>query len=145
MLKVIPYLTFSGNCREALSFYKECLGGELMIQTVGESPMSKKLPAKMKNTILHASLSLGDFLIMASEMVDEKGLSRGNSVSLMLDCGSEEQLKHAYEKLSEGGEKTHPIELTFWGALFGDLRDKYGINWRLHYQKSPIETKPKIK
>ncbi len=53
------YLTFSGNCREAMRFYQECLGGELQIQTIGDSPMAAKMPKKMKNYILHATLTNG--------------------------------------------------------------------------------------
>ena len=71
---------------------------------------------------------------MASDMVGEKGLIKGNSVSLMLNCSNEKEIRNYYEKLSEGGEATHPLEKTFWGALFGDLVDKFGNHWLLHYQ-----------
>jgi PhnB protein len=60
---------------------------------------------------------------------------QGNSVSLMLDCSSEDEIKTVYKKLSKGGKATHPLETTFWGALFGDLTDKYGNNWLLHFDK----------
>jgi PhnB protein len=69
-------------------------------------------------------------------MVGDNGLVRGNSVSLMLNCSSEEEIKECYQKLSAGGQQTHPLELTFWGALFGNLTDKYGNHWLLHYQKN---------
>jgi PhnB protein len=134
-MQIYAYLTFSGNCREAMIFYKECLGGELTFQTIGESPFSSKMPKKMKNAILHSSLTNGDFMLMASDIVGEKGLSSGNSVSLMLACRSEEEAKECYEKLSKDGEQTHPMEQTFWGALLGDLIDKYGNQWLLLFQK----------
>src|ERR1043165_2897472 len=129
MASINSYLTFSGNCREAMNFYQECLGGELFFQTIGESPMAEKMPKKVKDYILHSSLTNGALVIMASDMVPDSGLVTGNAVSLMLNCGSEQEIKNCYARLSAGGEATHPLENTFWGALFGDLTDKFGNHW----------------
>ncbi len=128
-----PYLTFSGNCREAMTFYKKCLGGTLTFQTVGESPLAAKMPAQMKKAILHATLIKGPLTLMASDMVSENGLTNGNAVSIMLNCDSEKGIRSIYKKLSQDGKQNHPIELTFFGALLGGLTDKYGNNWLLHY------------
>ena len=136
MTQINSYLTFNGNCREAMTFYKTCLGGELTLQTIGESPLADKMPPKMKDCILHATLTNGTLLIMASDMVGEKGLIKGTAVSLMLNCSSEDEIRDYYTKLSLGGEATHPLEISFWGALFGDLTDKYGNQWLLHFDKS---------
>ena len=135
MTQINAYLTFNGNCREAMTFYKDCLGGELVLQTIGESPMAEKMPAKMKGFILHSSLTRGPLVVMATDCVPEQGLTKGNSVSLCLNCSSEEEIKTFYAKLAEGGKATHPLENTFWGALFGDLTDKYGNQWLLNYQQ----------
>jgi len=134
MSTVTSYLTFSGNCREAMNFYKRCLGGKLIFQTVGESDNSGKMPAKMKDCILHAELRNEKLLIMATDMVSEGGLIKGNSVSLMLNCHSEKEIRECYQKLSQGGEQTHPLKLTFRNAIFGGLTDKYGNRWMLNYQ-----------
>ena len=136
MSQIASYLTFAGNCREAMSFYQSCLGGELSFQTIGETPLAGNMPAEMKNRILHASLSKKNLVLMASDMVPDGGLIRGNAVSLSLECSSEEEIKSTYEKLSEGGKKDHPLENTFWGALFGDLTDKFGNHWLLHFESS---------
>jgi PhnB protein len=131
--KIKSYLTFNGNCREAMLFYKDCLGGELSFQTIGESPLADKMPAPMKNSILHASLTNGAVELLGSDMVGNNGIIKGNTVSLMLDCSSEEEIKSRYAKLAADGEATHPIAISFWGALFGDLTDKYGNHWLLHF------------
>ena len=136
MSQINSYLTFSGNCKEAMSFYQKCLGGELNFQTVGETPMAEQMPDQMKDRILHASLSRDKLILMASDMVPDNGLIRGNSISLSLNCSSEEEINSCYEKLSEGGKKDHPVEQTFWGALFGDLTDKFGNHWLLHFEKN---------
>jgi PhnB protein len=136
MTQINSYLTFNGNCSEAMSFYKDCLGGDLSFQKIGESPLADKMPAKMKNCILHATLTNGALVIIASDMVGEKGLIKGTAVSLMLNCSSEEEIRDFYASLSSGGEQTHPLEVSFWGALFGDLTDKYGNHWLLHFDKN---------
>lgn len=136
MTQINTYLTFSGNCRDAMTFYKECLGGELNFQTVGKSPLSEKMPKQMKDSILHCTLTKGALVLMGSDMVSEKGLVKGNSVSLSLNCSSEEEIKNFYAKLSEGGSADHPLEDTFWGALFGDLTDKFGNHWLLNFDKN---------
>lgn len=133
MTKLSPYLTFNGNCKEAMTFYKDCLGGELQLQAIADSPLSEKMPEEMKKNIVHATLIADNIRIMGSDMVWEKGLIKGNSVSLMLDCSSEEEIRDRYRKLSRGGEATHPLHISFWGALFGDLTDKYGNQWLLHF------------
>jgi PhnB protein len=136
MTQISSYLTFNGNCREAMTFYKKCLGGKLTLQTIGESPMADKMPPQMKECILHSALIKDDLVLMASDMIGEKGLIKGNSVSLMLNCSSEEEIRARYASLSKGGEATHPLEDSFWGALFGDLADKYGNHWLLHFDKN---------
>ena len=136
MTQINTYLTFSGNCRDAMTFYKECLGGELNFQTVGESPLSEKMPKQMKDSILHSTLTKGALVLMGSDMVSEKGLVKGNSVSLSLNCSSEEEIKNFYAKLSDGGRSDHPLEDSFWGALFGDLTDKFGNHWLLNFDKN---------
>jgi PhnB protein len=136
MTQINSYLTFNGNCREAMTFYQECLGGELFLQTIGESPMADQLPPQMKESILHATLTKGALIIMASDMVSEQGLTKGNNVSLMLNCSSEDEIRTFYQKLSDGGEARHPLENTFWGALFGGLTDKFGILWLLNFDKN---------
>lgn len=136
MTTIDSYLTFNGNCREAMNFYKDCLGGELTLQTIGESPLADKMPAQMKECILHASLVKESLVLMGSDMVGEKGLVKGNSVSLAINCSSEEEIQSFYEKLSAGGSKDHALEQSFWGATFGDLTDKYGNHWLLNFEKN---------
>jgi PhnB protein len=130
------YLTFNGNCREAMQFYKDCLGGELELQTVGQSPLAEHMPPQMQECILHATLTKKTAVLMGSDMVPQSGLTKGNSVSMSLTCNSEEEIRALYTKLAEGGHADHPIEISFWGALFGDLTDKYGNHWLLVYNRN---------
>lgn len=126
-----------------MNFYKDCLGGELSIQTIGESPISDKMPEQMKQSILHSTLIKGQLVLMGSDMVGDSGLIKGNALSMMLDCESEEEIKAIYSKLSEGGKAEHPLENSFFGAIFGDLTDKYGNHWLLHFAKPQKQNKLK--
>lgn len=118
-----------------MQFYQKCLGGELTFQTIVESPLSEGMPAEMKNCIVHATLKNINVVLMGSDMVYEKGLLKGNAVSLMLNCSSEKEIKQCYKQLSKGGQPTHPLQDTFWGAVFGGLTDKYENHWLLNYNR----------
>ena len=102
MRQINSYLHFNGNCREAMTFYKECLGGQLILQTVGESPMADKMPIEMKDLILHATLINGELVLLGSDMSPEN-LIKGNAVDLMLDCRSDDEIRTSFDKLSANG------------------------------------------
>jgi PhnB protein len=135
MARLNPYLTFNGNCREAMTFYKDCFGGKLDIQTVGESPMAGEMPPQMKNSVMHSQLESDKIVIMGSDLVPEK-LSQGNTLALMLDCVNEQEIRSLFEKLAVGGKVNQQVQNTFWGALYGELVDKFGVRWMLNYTKS---------
>ena len=135
MTHINAYLNFNGHTRDAMTFYKECLGGELVMQKVAESPMAAQMPSEMGNKILHSSLTSKGLVLMASDMLGN-GIVAGNNVMLCINCSSEEEIRNFYTTLSAGGEQTHPLEVSFWGALFGDLTDKFGNHWLLHFDKT---------
>jgi PhnB protein len=133
-MQISPYLTFSGNCREAMYFYQEVIGGELVLQTLGDSPFGNKMPCHLKLYIIQATLTRDKLVLVGTDMVTDRGLKKGNAVSLMLHCSSEEELRAAYTKLSRDGKATSPPEFTYSGALFGDLIDRFGNHWLLNYE-----------
>ena len=134
MAQLNPYLRFNDNkCREAMGFYKECLGGDLTFQTMGETPMAKDMPAETHSKIMHATLKNKDMELFAADMMRDKA-TVGDNVSLALNCHSEEEINGLFAKLSQNGEVFMPVEKTFWGALFGVVTDKYGIEWMLNCQ-----------
>jgi PhnB protein len=138
MKTMSPYITFKGNCREAMSFYRECLGGELLLQTVNESPLSEKLPAEMRKLIVHAVLSQEEFVLMGSDMLPDGGLVRGNAVSIVLGCTDEKEARSCYKRLSEGGRQTYPLTVNYWDTLLGCLVDRYGNSWLLNCSKEKM-------
>ncbi len=135
-MQVTPYLFFNGNCKEAATFYQQCLGGSLSLTTVGETTVSDQMPSDKKDMIMHSSLLReGVLLFMASDniMSDTK---EGSQIVLFINCTSESELNDVFSKLSEGGNVSHPVKKEFWGALFGQLTDQFGIAWMLSYDEN---------
>ena len=135
MAQLNPYLNFENNCSEAMNFYKDCLGGDLFLQTVGELPaMAEKMPPEMKNNILHSTLTSGDIVIMASDLNRETPVE-GNTVHLCINCKTENELNNFFSNLSRGGKITEPLSDMPWGAKYGALTDRYGKHWLFNFRK----------
>jgi len=134
MIGVKPYIAFNGNCEEAVNFYKECMGGEILyIGRYGDSPMKGKGP---DNAVMHCSLKIGDTVIMACDnMSDEHKITPGNNISLAVGSGDIAQAESIFDKMSADGNVTMPIQETFWAERFGMLTDKFGINWMFNVDK----------
>jgi PhnB protein len=136
MATLNPYLNFNGNCREAMTFYQACLGGKLSVQTFGESQMSEHVPAEMKNRVLHSSLTSGSLVLMASDTMGDVPTS-GNNNTLCVVGSAKGEIETLFAKLSAGGNVTHPLKEEFFGT-FGDLTDKFGMNWMFQYSPTPM-------
>ena len=123
------YLFFNGNCREAMNFYRNIFGGELQIQTFGEADNS--CPEAMKDNVMHCRLYGGDILLMASDNPGSEPLGTGK-VHLALGGSDEEKLREIFDGLSAGGKVGQPLEKQMWGDIYGDLRDKYDVQWMVN-------------
>lgn len=138
MIKLNPYIGFDGNCREAMTFYRDCFGGDLQVMTMGESPMASEMPAEAHAGVMHSCLEIGDRLaIMGTDMggcMEGTDTSKPEGrVSIAIDCTDEAELRRLAEQLAQGGETIQAVEEPFWGGLFGMVRDRYGITWLLTY------------
>lgn len=134
MKQLNPYIGFAGKCKEAMNFYKDCLGGELDFMTVGGSPIEAQCPAGMKDQILHSTLTNDKIVIMGTDMAGPGGITQGNNVAICLTCSSEEEINELFTKMSEGGKIHDPLKMQFFGALFGVLNDKFGTPWMMFYE-----------
>jgi PhnB protein len=133
MNSISAYIGFNGKCREAMTFYQECLGGQLELLEVAGSPMEQFWP-EGKDKIYHSALDINGLLIMGTDMTGPKH-TPGNNISMAIGCGSEEEINTLFAKLSEGGNVLDPLKQQFWGDIFGALEDKFGIRWMLNYAK----------
>ncbi len=125
------YLTFNGNCREAMNFYHACLGGNLEIMEFGNEVPNT--PESLQKNVMHACLSKEGILVMASDTFPENPVSFGNNFSISINCVSREEADLYFKNLSAEGVVTMPLQDTFWGAYFGMITDKFGVNWMFNY------------
>jgi PhnB protein len=136
MTTINPYIGFNGQCRQAMTFYQECLGGgELNFLPVEGSPIESQCPPAMKTHIMHSTLTKGEIVIMATDMVAPGGYVKGSTISISVNCSSEEQINDLYNKFGEGGTVIDPLGVKFWGGMFGVVNDKYGVTWMFNYNK----------
>ncbi len=124
---------FSGNAEEALNFYKDALNGEIKaISRYGEAPTDT--PDENSDKIMHAIFLFNDNEIMVSDSMQDKQATDSN-IHLSVDVPDEDQLQPVFDKLSEGGNITMPLQNTFWGARFGMFTDKFGVKWMFNHDK----------
>lgn len=138
-MKLITYLTFAGNCEEAMNFYKEALGAEILLfSRMGDSPM--EIAENLKGKIMHARMQIGENELYMSDTFDPSSISQGNNVSLSIQTDDTIQLEKLFNSLSAGGKVTMPLADAFWGARFGMFVDKFGINWMFNCElkKEPV-------
>lgn len=138
MANLQAYLTFNGNCREAMLFYKKCLGGKLTLQTIDTIEKSRTIPPSLKTAIVHACLKNKFFVLQGTDLVDES-LQKGNAVSLLLECDSKTEMMKYFKRLSYNGEKSLEPMLTSHGTLLASLTDQFGTRWLLNFQQEPSE------
>lgn len=118
-----------------MNFYHQCLGGELNLQKISESPMAAQMPSELGAHILHGILINDGIVLMGSDMRGNSLVS-GNTVGLCLNCNSDKEINDYFNNLSKGGQVVTPLHQTFWGATYGEITDKYGMNWMLSYSKN---------
>lgn len=136
MITLTPYLLLDGTCEEAMKFYQHCLGGELALTLVGNSPMKTMFPAAMHHKVLNARLVSANLILSASDWLrPQQTPVPGNTVCLYLNGGSAADLKALFDKLSEGADVTDPLKQEPFGT-YGALNDKFGIRWMFHADKS---------
>lgn len=125
------YLYFKGKAREAMEYYKNIFGGDLDLQTFADVPdaIPGGINDSNKDRIMHASLKGGDITLMASD--SDKASPEAAKIELSLMGSDESHLREIFEELSEGGKVNSPLKKEFWGDIFGNVTDKYGITWMI--------------
>jgi PhnB protein len=124
------YLTFNGNCEEAINYYQSILGGEIkMKSTFGEGPM--EVPDSHKDKIMHIEYVFDGCQLLASDGMGEAPCVMGTNFHVSVFLADKEKAKLTFVKLGEGGKTQMEFNKVFWGGSFGTLVDKFGIQWML--------------
>jgi PhnB protein len=129
-MKLIPYLNFAGNTEEALDFYQKVFEGTVSdLNRFGDMMPAE---ANYQDKIMHARLAFGDNMLMFSDGMPGQPVDHGNGIYLSIGLDNEAKARSIFDQLGEGGNITMPLEKQFWGALFGQVKDKYGISWMIN-------------
>ena len=128
--KLNPYITFRGNAREALEFYKDVFGGELNVNTFGDFGNDTGGDA---DKVMHGQLeSPSGFTLMAADNPPGQDYSAGNNYSVSLSGDDSDDLRGYWGKLSAGGTVMVPLEKQMWGDEFGMCADRFGVTWMVN-------------
>jgi PhnB protein len=131
-MQLNPYLFFNGQCEEAFKFYADCLGGQIeaMMSHAG-TPAEEHVPAEWRDKIMHARLTVGDQVLMASDAPPEHYQKpQGFSVSIGIKDPAEAE--RIFNALAENGTVQMPLQQTFWARSFGMCVDRFGIAWMVN-------------
>lgn len=132
MLKCTPFLLFDGNCAEAMTFYHECLGGELRLTKLADTPMKDMFPPEKHQRLINANLKSGELEISATDWMaaPERLPKPGNTIAVFVIGQGYDELKNVFDKLSQGAGKDNfqnLHDLPF--GTYGQFADKFGVPW----------------
>jgi PhnB protein len=125
-----PYLSFNGNARQAMEFYKEVFGGEMTLSTFGDLGAPDSPDA---NKVMHSQLeSPSGFTLMASDTPEGMSYSPGDTITVSLSGDDNAELHGYWDKLAAAGKVTMPLEKQMWGDEFGMVVDQFGTPWMVN-------------
>lgn len=132
MLRCTPFLLFDGNCAEAMTFYQECLGGELTLTKLGETLMKDQFPSDKHDRIINAHLKSGSIEISATDWMasPEFNPKQGNTYAIFVIGETYDELETVFDKLKDGenNERLQELHEMPFGT-YGQFYDKYGVQW----------------
>lgn len=130
-MNLTPFLLFDGNCAEAMAFYQACLGGELTVTTVADTPMTDQVPPEQRAKVAYAQLKSGSIEFSATDWQHQtRRPSPGNTVAMYLSGATSEQLREVFAKLSAGADPELLDDLRdLHFGTYGHLADRYGVHW----------------
>ncbi|MGC4002321.1 MAG: glyoxalase/bleomycin resistance/extradiol dioxygenase family protein [Pirellulales bacterium] len=134
-MELHAYLTFEGNCAEALKFYERAIGAKVeLAMTHGASPMAEHSPKEWHDKILHASVRVGSTSFFASDAPPGRYV-RPAGFALSINLVDPVLAEKTFAALSEGGEVGFPLQKTFWAVLFGVVTDRFGTPWMVNCEE----------
>ena len=138
-MQMNTYVNFAGTCAEAFRFYEQHLGGTIgMLMTHGEAPDQSRVNPEWKDAVLHARITIGGVELMGADIPNAEPM---RSAYLSLSVEHDTDAERIFSALADGGQVFMPLQETFFASRFGQLRDRYGVNWMiLHERPRPART-----
>ena len=142
MASINPHINFNGNAEEAFNFYKSVFGGEFtkIMRFKDLASDDFQVSEQEANKIMHIALPIGKNLLMANDVPEFMGKTNENEnrSKIVITAESKEEADKLFNGLSVGGQIEMPISDSPWGSYFGMFRDKYGIEWMVDFDPTPI-------
>ncbi|MDO5658487.1 MAG: VOC family protein [Paracoccus sp. (in: a-proteobacteria)] len=137
-MQFIPYLSFQGECADAMARYAELFGGSVELMRFSDAPPDPSmpdLPEDQRNWVMHARLALPDgSALMGADMPPQFGGTRQAGVSISIWRADRGEAQALFDALSQGGQITMPFGQTFFADGFGMCRDRFGTAWMIGTQ-----------
>jgi PhnB protein len=135
-MQVQHYLFFYGRCEEALAFYADKLGAQVLFQMRGkDAPGENAIKGEHGDRIMHASFRIGETTLMASDGSPDQPAQPHSGFSVAISLDDVGKGKELFDALAEGGKVGFPWQATFWAKGFGMVSDKFGIPWMVSIEK----------
>jgi PhnB protein len=133
MMRMTTYVNFAGRCAEAFRFYEQHLGGRIdMMMTHGQAPDQSRVSPEWKDAVLHARISIGGTELSAADIPNAEPM---RSAYLSLGVDSDAEAERVFSALSDGGRVFMPMQETFFATRFGQVQDRFGINWMILHER----------
>ncbi len=135
-MKLNPHLSFGGQCEAAFQFYEQALGGKILTMlTYGNSPMAEQVPPEWRGKILHATLTVGDNVLMGGDVRPEQ-YEKPKGFQVLLGIDDPVDAERIFQALAENGTVQMPLQKTFWAVRFGVLVDQFGVPWGINCEQA---------
>lgn len=137
-MNIIPHIVFKGNAKEAVMFYKEAFNAQEPYLMYWRDAEGMEVSDELKDKIMHGRLNVGQNTLTIEDSPDCNEVQVGNNFRILLEFNDGSEQTRVFNALKEGGVVNMPLQDTFWGATYGDIKDKFGISWSLNFQKQPL-------
>jgi PhnB protein len=128
-MTLTTYVNFAGTCAEAFRYYERHLGGRIgMMMTHGQAPDQSRVRPELRDAVLHARIAIGGTELLGADI---PGAEPMRSAYLSLEVESDSEAERIFAALSEGGRVLMAMEETFFATRFGQVRDRFGVNWMI--------------
>jgi PhnB protein len=132
-MTMITYVNFPGTCAEAFRYYEKHLGGKIgMMMTHGQGPDPGRVPAQLKDGVLHARIAVAGTELAGADIPSAQPM---RSAYLSLATDTDAEAERIFSALADGGEVFMPMQETFFATRFAQLRDRFGINWMILHER----------
>ncbi len=130
-MKIQPYITFDGNCQQALNFYQDVFGGKIVNR---ETYANKDIdvPEHYRDKLQHAELKSNSFNLMGYDAAPDTPVTNGTTVSMSVNVNDKSEADKVFDKLSSKGKIHSPMQKSSWGEYYGRCSDEYGVTWMIN-------------